>query len=391
MIRVKLRKTLVFVLGLIFLVNQPVMAAESSGQIGSTTTEQGQSIQVPDMDPYVESIDGIEHKNKKKKEETQRNIQAPENTVTKSSVMTGKIKIKLLNDIRQMEAEKNNLIHAKEVHDAISRLYQKLESISRKEAFPLEILLTGVEKKNTTSIDYNVNRELFKVAILKDDYLNSVLKKYTFGFQSGLSGINAMKEDQVIHLKPYLDRQFFETGRGLKQREQTIQQLNQKIEKKKRDIRNLKEGEDRVFCPTNLLEPSNLSVEEIEWMLKGTALEQLAPAFYKCEDVYGVNAVAIMGIAIHESAWGTSRRAREDNNLTGYGVTSDSAKGINAQTKEQNLLMTAKLLKEKYLIPGSVYYHENPSLVGVNYHYCVGDEWAAAVTNYGYKLMDKLE
>jgi beta-N-acetylglucosaminidase len=125
-------------------------------------------------------------------------------------------------------------------------------------------------------------------------------------------------------------------------------------------------------------------------MLKGTELEDLAPAFYKCEQKYGVNAVAIMSIAIHESAWGTSRRAREDNNLTGYGVTSDSAKGINAPTKEENLLMTAKLLKEKYLIPGSAYYHKEPSLAGVNYHYCVGDEWAAAVTNYGYELMNRL-
>ncbi|MBD9250505.1 MAG: hypothetical protein EGS01_07675, partial [Cronobacter sakazakii] len=34
--------------------------------------------------------------------------------------------------------------------------------------------------------------------------------------------------------------------------------------------------------------------------------------------------VRVTAIAVHESAWGTSRRAQEDHNLTGYGVYSDS-------------------------------------------------------------------
>ena len=97
----------------------------------------------------------------------------------------------------------------------------------------------------------------------------------------------------------------------------------------------------------------------------------------------------LMGIAAHESAWGTSRRAREDNNLTGYGVTSDSAKGINKATKEEGLLTTAKTLHEKYLTAGGSYY-AGTSAEDVNKHYCVGGEWAAAVVNDAYQLMNQL-
>ncbi len=74
---------------------------------------------------------------------------------------------------------------------------------------------------------------------------------------------------------------------------------------------------------------------------------------------------------------GTSRRAREDNNLTGYGVTSDHAKGIIKSTKEAGLLATAETLHEKYLTPGGSYY-VGTSAAAVNKHYCVGGEWACS-------------
>ena len=173
------------------------------------------------------------------------------------------------------------------------------------------------------------------------------------------------------------------------QRLKELKKSGKKIRSLKKQIKELKADKPRVFDPMNLLKKSNLSVEEIRLMLKGSALEEQAPAFYKCEKKYGVNAVAVMGIAIHESAWGTSRRAREDHNLTGYGVTSDSAKGINAPTKEENLLMTAKLLKEKYLVKGGAYYH-GPTVKGVNQCYCVGNTWAGYVTNRCYEIMKRL-
>ena len=123
--------------------------------------------------------------------------------------------------------------------------------------------------------------------------------------------------------------------------------------------------------------------------MEGTALYDDAKAYVKAEEKYHVNAVFLMGIAAHESAWGTSRRAREDNNLTGYGVTSDHAKGINKSTKEAGLLATAETLHEKYLTSGGSYYVVT-SAAAVNKHYCVGGEWAAAVVKNAYLLMNRL-
>ena len=82
-------------------------------------------------------------------------------------------------------------------------------------------------------------------------------------------------------------------------------------------------------------------------------------------------------------------KRQEDNNLTGYGVTSDHAKGINKSTKEAGLLATAETLHEKYLTSGGSYY-VGTSAAAVNKHYCVGGEWAAAVVKNAYLLMNRL-
>ena len=169
--------------------------------------------------------------------------------------------------------------------------------------------------------------------------------------------------------------------------EQKIKKINKQIKQLRKQIS--KEKQTRYFNPNNVSLLSHITVDDAKHMLEGTALYADAKAYVKAEEKYHVNAVFLMGIAAHESAWGTSRRAREDNTLTGYGVTSDSAKGINKATKEEGLLTTAKTLHEKYLTPGGSYYC-GTSAQAVNKHYCVGGEWAAAVVNDAYQLMNQL-
>ena len=143
-----------------------------------------------------------------------------------------------------------------------------------------------------------------------------------------------------------------------------------------------------------LNKPSGLSLEQFKKVLSddkdvNKIIVNNAEYFYYIEKQYNINGIFIASMGVHESAWGTSRRAREDNNLTGYGVTSDSAKGINKATKEEGLLTTAKTLHEKYLTAGGSYY-AGTSAEDVNKHYCVGGEWAAAVVNDAYQLMNQL-
>ncbi len=327
---------------------------------------------------------------KKKKKKKERNIKAPEDTVRKQSREAIKEIQKKKKEKEQIQDDINVLKKADQIHKSLEKLYADLEFVSKKQKIPMEVLLTGVKNEGTIGANYDINQELAKVAGIQKGYLDTYLKDYTFGDQNGMSLISAV-EDQVIQLKPYFDHILKETGQSKEKQEEQRKELEKKLADKEKEIAKLEKTRYRVFCPTNLLEVSNLSENEIKSMLKGTQLEELSGAFYQCEKKYKVNCVVIMGIAAHESAWGTSRRAREDNNLTGYGVTSDSAKGINAKTKQENLLMTAKLLKERYLLPDESYYHKAPSVIGVNYNYCVDDDWAASVTNNGYKLMEKLK
>ena len=298
---------------------------------------------------------------------------------------------KLKRQLLKEESLEQSLLHADKLKEEMQKFYQALNEQSGSVAIPGVVALTGVKKDgNDTQIGHRVNHLLLELSVkTKNGYLKDIAENYNFDVAGEMKVADVIEDEETIQLKQYLDQQILNCDKTQEQRLRELKKSRKKIRTLKKQIKELKADEPRVFDPMNLLKKSNLSVEEIRLMLKGSALEEEAPAFYKCEKKYGVNAVVVMGIAIHESAWGTSRRAREDHNLTGYGVTSDSAKGINAPTKEENLLMTAKLLKDKYLVKGGAYYH-GPTVKGVNQCYCVGNTWAGYVTNRCYEIMKRL-
>lgn len=139
----------------------------------------------------------------------------------------------------------------------------------------------------------------------------------------------------------------------------------------------------------NIFEPSNVSTKTLKNALEGTNLKELAPAFVKAEKKYGINAIAMTSIAALESGWGKSKRAVKDNNLTGLGVYSDSAKGINADTKEKNILMTAERLATHYSKPGQTFYH-GTGFDGVNKKYSASKTWGWKCENIAFRIMNKI-
>lgn len=139
----------------------------------------------------------------------------------------------------------------------------------------------------------------------------------------------------------------------------------------------------------NIFEPSNISAKTLKKALEGTNLETLAPAFVKAEKKYGINAIAMTSIAALESGWGKSKRAVKDNNLTGLGVYSDTAKGINADTKEKNILMTAERLSTHYSRPGQMFYH-GTGFDGVNKKYSASKTWGWKCENIAFRIMNKI-
>ncbi len=59
---------------------------------------------------------------------------------------------------------------------------------------------------------------------------------------------------------------------------------------------------------------------ELDCALKNTGLAGLGQAFLAAEQEHGIDAVTLAAICAHESGWGTSRLAREKNNLAGLGA-----------------------------------------------------------------------
>ena len=224
---------------------------------------------------------------------------------------------------------------------------------------------------------------------LNDTGLIQASMNYHFGLQDQKNILIMMDSQDSIDLQPIIEKKKESYQSSIQSIDQKIRDLKTSIQVADHSMKLIENKKSIVFDPMNLLKKSNLTKDKAKKILKGTALEDCSDYFIECEEKYGVNAIGVMAIAVHESAWGTSRRAQEDHNLTGYGVYSDSAKGINAPSKEENLLMTAKLLKESYLTRSGSHY-KGTSLMAVNESYCTSGDWAINVTTHAHTLMDRL-
>lgn len=111
-------------------------------------------------------------------------------------------------------------------------------------------------------------------------------------------------------------------------------------------------------------------------MIKNTGLAGLEYAYYKAEEITGINALFIAAITATESGWGTHDRAKYQNNLSGYGVHKDTSRGKTFTSKEQSIIETAKLIK-KYYDKG------NKDIWSISKIYCPpkSDDWSK-LTNY---------
>ena len=310
---------------------------------------------------------------KSKKKEENKVIPMPTQVISKSSSDTieGRIKDKQAK-VKRLKKQKAKIEEEIRLEQqkarSINEFYKKYTANSK-----AEIALYGQEITPSMKIskkDEQLREDLYELADLfginHPDFETLLDKNKTIQLDQYL------KNEQILPIKPM---------------EEKVQTIKKQIKKFKGEIK--KEEQTRYFNPNDVSALSHITVSDAKHILEGTALYDDAKAYVKAEEKYHVNAVFLMGIAAHESAWGTSRRAREDNNLTGYGVTSDHAKGINKSTKEAGLLATAETLHEKYLTSGGSYY-VGTSAAAVNKHYCVGGEWAAAVVKNAYLLMNRL-
>lgn len=158
-----------------------------------------------------------------------------------------------------------------------------------------------------------------------------------------------------------------------------VEGINKEVKKYGKDTKKLigYDDEERIlnvnYIRKNIKIPSGVSNEEMKSVLLNTlgakTMVHLSDAFVEAENKYGVNAFFMAGVVALESGFATSRRAIEDNNLTGYEVYSDDSRGKLFKSQVESILQTAKHLKENYLTEGGVYYN-GLSVDAVQIKYC---------------------
>ncbi len=169
--------------------------------------------------------------------------------------------------------------------------------------------------------------------------------------------------------------------------------INESAVKYEKDIKKLMDynkEEVRIsnvnYIRKNITIPSGINNDEMKSVLLNTVgaktMVHLSDAFVEAENKYGVNAFFMAGVVALESGFATSRRAVEDNNLTGYEVYSDDSEGKLFKSQIESILQTAKHLKENYLTEGAVYYN-GLSVDAVQIKYCPdegkGKNWEGKV------------
>lgn len=113
--------------------------------------------------------------------------------------------------------------------------------------------------------------------------------------------------------------------------------------------------------------PSGFSAARFERAFAGTGLEGIGEALALAEAETGINALVLAGIIAHESGWGTSRLARERNNLAGLGAYGPEL-GMTFDTRADCIDYLARLLAGR---PGT--------LADVGRWYAADPRWAEKV------------
>ena len=126
----------------------------------------------------------------------------------------------------------------------------------------------------------------------------------------------------------------------------------------------------------DLTTPTNLTSDEIESLLAGTALAGIGDAVVEVEERYGINALFTISLAMLESGHGESYLARNRNNLFGicaYDSNVDAASSF--ATKSDCVRYWGKLIHDEYFAYGRT------TLESINAIYASSGSWAYKVGN----------
>lgn len=129
-----------------------------------------------------------------------------------------------------------------------------------------------------------------------------------------------------------------------------------------------------------ITQPSGLDAVFFEDAFAGTGLAGIGEALVGAEMETGVSALVLAGIVTLETGWGTSRLARDKNNMAGLGAYpgKEYSAGITFGSREESILYLAELLAVDYA-PGGQFFGGSHDLAGIGVRYASDPRWAAKV------------
>ena len=140
----------------------------------------------------------------------------------------------------------------------------------------------------------------------------------------------------------------------------------------------------------DLRTPSTVTAFELDQVLSDSRLAGLGAAFVQAELDHGVNALFLASLAIHESDWGSSRIARDKNNLFGFGAYDQSpyASSFRFSTMAEGIDRVASYLSINYLREDGRHFSGGFSVRHLNRRYASDKAWGNKVANIMY-LVDQ--
>ena len=156
-----------------------------------------------------------------------------------------------------------------------------------------------------------------------------------------------------------------------------------------------------------LNKPSGLTLEQFKKILSDSKdtnkiFANQAEYFYYIEKQYHINGVFVAAVGIHESAWGTSKIAKDKKNLFGYGAyDSNPYKGAyQFSDYSESIDLIARVFVKYYINPKGtdIYggekavgtYYNGSTLSGINTKYATDKNWANGVYQHMKYLYNKL-
>lgn len=140
------------------------------------------------------------------------------------------------------------------------------------------------------------------------------------------------------------------------------------------------QAQELVHLSADPAQETNLTETNYDYLLEGTELKGLGRQLEVGEKLYHVNGLFVAAICAHESGWGTSRLARECNNLGGI----KGGSGYRSfATREICVLYMFSLLDRLYISRGL------DTIGAIGAMYCDTEGWEASVTSIMNDFIEK--